>query len=122
MWIYTQKTGELRRNHLDGPVIAVGYAGAPSAKNSTSAESVKFVGPIPRGLYLMGAAKNDKDRGSYCIPLAPDNGNEMYGRSQFLIHADSVSAPGTASQGCIILGAEARKTLADSKDRWLVVI
>lgn len=122
MWIYKQATGELRRQNLDSPLVATGYAGRGEGKNNTAMENVKNVGPLPRGLYSMGAARTDSLRGAYCIPLTPDKGNDMFGRSDFLIHADSISAPGTASEGCIILAAATRKLLAESKDRWLVVM
>ena len=37
------------------------------------------------------------------MPLIPSPTNEMFGRSEFLIHGDSLEHPGAASEGCIIL-------------------
>jgi len=122
MWIYKQSTGELRRQALDAPLIATGYAGRGDGKNNTAMEGVKNIGPLPRGLYAIGAAYTDSKRGSVCIPLWDDKANDMKGRSGFLIHADSIAAPGEASEGCIIFSLPTRKLLAESKDRWLVVV
>jgi hypothetical protein len=46
-----------------------------------------------------------------CFDLTPD-GHEAHGRTEFLIHGDSVDAPGTASEGCIILSPAIRKKIA----------
>lgn len=121
MWIYKQSTGELRRQALDAPLIATGYAGRGDGKNNTAMEGVRNIGPLPRGLYSMGLAYTDPHRGPVCIPLLPDALNDMKGRSGFLIHADSIADPGNASEGCIIFSLPTRKLLAESKDRWLVV-
>lgn len=122
MWIYKQSTGELRRQALDAPLIATGYAGRGDGKNNTAMEGVRNIGPLPRGLYSMGLAYTDPHRGPVCIPLLPDASNDMKGRSGFLIHADLIAAPGNASEGCIIFSQPTRKLLAESKDRWLVVV
>ena len=122
MWIYKQATGELFRNHLDSPIVGVGYAGKDEGKNNTKLEAVRNTGPLPRGLYAIGSAYLDKTRGSYCMALLPDRKNVMYGRSGFLIHADSIAHPGSASEGCIVLALEVRKLIATSDDCWLVVI
>lgn len=49
-------------------------------------------------------------------------GHVALGRSHFLIHGDSVSHPGGASEGCIILNRTARQTIASSGDNELEVI
>ncbi len=46
----------------------------------------------------------------------------MFGRSGFLIHGDSVSHPGEASEGCIILDRNVRETIANDDDKYLVVV
>lgn len=122
MWIYTQSTGELRYGTLTAPVIETGYAGKGEGKNSTAHEQIRNVGPLPRGLWQMGGAYTDKKRGVDVIPLFADKHTELYGRSGFLVHGDKAGAPGTASEGCIILGAKTRRRLALSPDRWLVVV
>jgi len=46
----------------------------------------------------------------------------MCGRSAFLIHGDSIAAPGTASHGCIILARPDRERIAESGVKQLVVV
>ncbi|MDC9595678.1 hypothetical protein [Xenorhabdus anantnagensis] len=45
----------------------------------------------------------------------------MYGRNLFRIHGDSRENPGKASEGCIIVGPNARREIIHSVDRELVV-
>jgi Tlde1 domain len=108
-YVYAQKTGKLT---LDGKEIATGYSGHGGGKNNPDKEKEKGAGPIPRGLYKIGKAREYKGMAN-CFDLTPD-GHDALGRSEFLIHGDSKSAPGTASRGCIILPPDVRKTIAGS--------
>jgi hypothetical protein len=45
----------------------------------------------------------------------------MCNREGFLIHGDSKKAPGTASNGCIILAPWYRQQIWDSMDKALIV-
>lgn len=109
-WIYTQSTGQL---HHDGKLIATGYSGAPGHINATASEGVRNKGPIPRGLYRMWFVYAKHARlGPMAIALKPI-GHTALGRSDFLIHADSIAKPGTASQGCIILPYAVRAQMAE---------
>lgn len=105
-----------------GQVIATGYAGKGKGKNSSAHESVPNVGPIPRGRWIIAAMTDTKDHGPFCLRLLPYEGTVTFGRSGFLIHGDSISDPGNASQGCIILPRVARETIWYSKDTGLLVI
>jgi hypothetical protein len=108
-WIYTQATGELWR---DGKLIAKGYSGAPGYINATASEGLRNLGPIPRGLWRMVLVYRQHARlGSTAIALKPE-GHQALGRSDFMIHADSIRNPGKASQGCIILPSAARVAMA----------
>ena len=60
--------------------------------------------------------------GTYVIRLAPDPGNNMCGRSGFLIHGDSKTHPGTTSTGCIILDKKYREQMWNSNNKNLEVI
>lgn len=118
MFTYFQESGELK---LDDEHVAFGYSGSPIGKNRPDMESVHNVGPIPRGMYTIGAPYDTKTHGPFVLPLEPDLDNQMYGRSGFLIHGDSVVHPGTASEGCIILARNIREMIANSGvDRLLV--
>jgi hypothetical protein len=125
VWTYVQKTGELLR---DGLHIARGYSGYDNpttgqrGKNNPELQSVVGVGPIPVGKYFIGAPYYSKTHGPLVLPLTPDPGNEMFGRSEFLIHGESREHPGAASLGCIILNLDVRQEVDSSGDKLLHVI
>ncbi len=119
MWVYVQKTGTLK--HVD-EVVGVGYSGASVCKNDPSAQTRHNLGPIPCGLYKIGNPENTTDHGPMVLPLQPNIDNQMFGRSGFLIHGDSIVRPGEASEGCIIMDREIREQIAASPDRLLEVI
>jgi len=82
-------------------------------------------GPIPRGRYTIGAvefADVDGPHGPFVLPLTPAAANEMFGRTGFLIHGDSIEHPGFASRGCIILARPTREAIAQSGDADLEVV
>ena len=121
MWIYEQATGKLK--DASGAVVAIGYSGRyPDGKNNPQAQDLEDVGPIPRGHYRIGAPVDTVTHGAYVLPLGPAVGNQMFGRVGFLIHGDSVFAPGTASEGCVILSRDIRKRLWASGDHDLEVV
>lgn len=116
MWTYQQSTGEIS---LDGGAPqGRGYSGFGAGKNNPALEDEADIGPIPRGRYKIGEPE-DLDgglHGPFVLPLIPDPANEMFGRSGFLIHGDSISHPGMASRGCIILERAIREQIAASGD------
>lgn len=120
MWTYEQATGVLR-NHL-GMRCGTGYSGAPGHVNVPMDQTLKNLGPIPRGRYTVAAPVDTKTHGPYVLWLTPDPMNAMYGRSAFGIHGDSVVHPGTASEGCIILPRAVREQLWASGDHELQVV
>lgn len=113
MWLYRIKSGELLQ---DGSHVGSGYSGQPECKNDPNMCSVRDAGPIPPGLYTIGEPTDTKTHGPFVLPLTPDESNEMFGRSGFLIHGDSVSKPGTASHGCIIMPRAVREAIHASGD------
>jgi hypothetical protein len=125
VWTYVQESGELLR---DGLHFAVGYSGYDDPEtgqmgwNNPGLEGVEGVGPIPVGKYFIGPPRDTLTHGPFVLPLTPDPANEMFGRSEFLIHGDSKEHPGTASRGCIIMGPDVRKLVAASGDTLLQVI
>ena len=119
MWIYKQSTGELANENGH---VAFGYSGAGAGKNEPTQQSVHNVGPIPRGSYNIELIDGDYEgKKAPVLRLHPDPANEMFGRAGFLIHGDSVSHPGTASEGCIIMAHWVRQQIADSGDTHLTV-
>ena len=119
-WKYIQSTGQMF--NPDGLIMSTGYSGAGAGKNNPAMQNVQDVGPCPVGFYDMGTAVDTETHGPCVIPLTPRPENEMYGRSGFLCHGDSVNAPGTASKGCIIQAAFVRHAMRDSQDRSLQVV
>lgn len=121
MWIWKQGAGQLWHGET---LVATGYSGFGAGKNSPDAQDQHNVGPIPRGLYVIGPPHNTDAHGPYVLALTPDEGNEMFGRSGFLCHGDSADLlrRGLASQGCIILAPVSRHAIWDSGDHQLIVV
>lgn len=119
MFTYHQASGCL--DH-DGLIVGVGYSGSPAGKNQPSKQSIPDVGPIPQGCYLIGPAFDSLWHGPHVMRLTPDPTNEMFGRSEFLIHGDSADHPGAASEGCIVMDRDVRYKVSASADNRLTVI
>ena len=117
-WTYYQASGKLSH---DGTDIGEGYSGAGDGKNNPDMQEVHNVGPLPRGEYTINAPQHTVTHGPYVLPLTPNPANEMFGRSGFLMHGDSVVNPGTASEGCIIMPRHIREQVWSSDDHSLTV-
>lgn len=119
MRVYHQRTGELWVRHV---LACVGYSGNAAGKNNPDLQHVQGVGPIPEGAYLIGEPSASLDHGPVALHLVPLTGTQTYGRSGFLMHGDSIGAPGTASHGCIIVPRPLREAARDDTDRLLIVL
>jgi hypothetical protein len=119
MWVFEQSTGKIYHN---GQIAGFGYSGAPEAKNDPSRQAEPNVGPIPRSYYAIGHPIDTKTHGPMVLPLDPLIPDELLGRSGFLIHGDSIVAPGTASEGCIIMPRAVREAIVKSNDHLLKVV
>ena len=119
-WTYEQSTGKLISD--SGEVVGIGYSGLGNGRNNPQAEAIHQVGPIPCGLYTVQPPRDTQTHGPFVLPLTPDPSNEMFGRDGFLMHGDSVRAPGTASLGCIIQSRDVREKVWQSGDRQLKVV
>lgn len=120
MWVYEQSTGSMR--DASGKLLASGYSGFGIAKNDPAAQEIPNQGPIPQGEYLIMPPQDSLTHGPFAMRLYPEADNEMYGRSGFMIHGDSLEHPGAASDGCIILTRTARETIWSSGDHQLQVV
>jgi hypothetical protein len=121
--VYEQASGRmLLREAGKYDTLAVGYSGSRSrgGKNDPGKQCVKSTGPIPRGRYSIGAPFTGPS--PYSLPLTPDPANDMCGRSGFLIHGDSISHPGDASDGCIILTRPEREAIVKTGLKLLIVV
>lgn len=129
MWIWDQSAGKLYRQfdpeHTE--FVSAGYSGKGRGKNNPSLQGVQGVGPIPRGDYNIAAVYNSNRVGPYALRLEPLDGGkpdtvDELDRGAFRVHGDSIKAPGTASNGCIILPRAIRVKIWKSGDRLLRVI
>jgi hypothetical protein len=120
--VFEQATGRMLIKQ-DGKydTLGVGYSGSLSkgGRNDPSKQCESDIGPIPRGLYTIGPPGPGPS--PYSLRLTPDPSNDMCGRSGFLIHGDSVSHPGDASDGCIILSRAEREAIVKSGIKLLCV-
>ena len=113
---YTQSTGNLTCQNPQGQEIINhnGYSGrnvqgGTQGRNNPAAQNVANTGPIPRGSYTIGAARNSANTGRAVRDLTPAPTNQMEGRSAFQIHGDN--ATNDASEGCIIMPRNIRDLL-----------
>ena len=120
MWTYHQTDGHLIDK--DGNLVGIGYSGHGEGKNNPALQDQHDVGPLPCGTYTIGAPFNSATHGPYCLRLEPDAANQMFGRSGFLMHGDSIVHPGMASLGCIIQMHAVRQAVWTSGDRRLEVV
>lgn len=118
VWRYVVREAVFYNNGLK---LKAKYAGALGYYDDPNQECVKNKGPVPRGKYIIGAPYKSLWTGIYSLPLTPVDEKNMCGRSNFLIHGDSMRYPGTASRGCIIAVYKVRKKIWDSGDRELIV-
>ena len=121
-WIYQQSTGRTRRDPDDGMAYPLSYAGCGVGKNVCDMQNVHDVGPLPQGWYTIQEPVDTKTHGPYVLWLTPDKENEMFGRSGFGWHSDSIVHPGMASEGCIISPRSLRTTVWGSGDNRLQVV
>jgi len=119
MWTYQQSTGEL--TNPGGDVVATGYSGHGAGKNNPAMQEKVDVGPIPQGTYTVGPPFTSDKHGPYAMSLTPAASDEMFGRSGFMMHGDSIEHPGGASEGCIIMPRNIREMVWSSGDHSLQV-
>lgn len=102
---YDQRSGAL----LGLGYEARGYSGFPPYVNDPEAEHIRARGPIPRGDYLVTRSSHTR-KGPIACHLQPI-GHDAKGRTEFMIHGDSLKAPGYASRGCVVLGRKDREAI-----------
>jgi hypothetical protein len=120
MWTYVQKNGRLL--NAQRRLIGIGYSGHAEGKNDPALQNEPNIGPIPCGTYTIGAPFDSPGHGPYCLRLEPDPANQMFERSGFLMHGDSIVHPGMASMGCIIQLHAVRLQVWESGDHKLEVV
>jgi hypothetical protein len=138
-WTFQQSTGLV--SDQNGKPCGCSYAGRGEGKNNPVLQDVRAGcrlsqgewvpvdgltpddwGPLPCGLYVMQSPVDTTTHGPYVIWLTPDEANEMFGRSGFGWHGDSLENPGLASEGCICSPRTLRNSGWASPDHQLQVI
>lgn len=102
-------------------MLEKGYSGAGIGKNNASMEAERSVGPIPRGLWVIGAPYHSRAVGPFALPLTP-SGHNARERTAFVIHGDSIQNPGKASNGCMVFSRATREKIHEAGDLILKVI
>lgn len=118
-WLYEQRTGNLYRP--DGALATTGYSGYGIYKNDPTAEARVGEGPIPRGDWSIAPHYDSPQVGPFALPLTPID-IDAHGRKDFRIHGDSISSPGKASHGCVIIKRPVREQIEASGVKTLRVI
>jgi len=120
---YSISTGELWKVDASGNAtfVSSGYSGKGNGLNNPYDQDIQGekgkadAGPIPAGTYTIGKMfDNTGKTGPGSMRLTPDAGNEMNGRSGFLIHGDNSKHNFSASEGCIILSRSTRDAISSS--------
>lgn len=140
-WIFQQSTGQV--TDAKGFRYGISYAGHGEGRNNPLLQDVRAgarwdadkqlwipvdglaatdFGPLPCGFYDMQAPVDTEKHGPYVLWLTPDPANQMFGRSGFGWHGDSIEHPGYASEGCICSPRSPRQSAWGSLDHRLQVI
>ena len=126
MLTYSQSSGVLTLNGLQ---LAHGWAGNHDGKNNPDLQTMRGVGPLPRGLYTLDGWEAQHDHlGPMVCHLTPDKSNNMRAsdgedRNGFYIHGPSTGANyGQESMGCIVLLRADRVSVKNSGETRLEVV
>lgn len=127
-WVYSQSSGHFFLSDSEDvrAFIARGYSGAIGHQNKPESQNLVALGPIPRGVWRIGAAYHHKRLGRLSIPIEAADPKTALGRSGFFIHGDNSASNGSASSGCIVLDFATRQFIeaarVGSRVRTLVVV
>lgn len=101
-------------------------------RNNTYYESTPFVGPVPRGRYLISNIDPHSSKGRVVMHVNPlpksttYSGTNTFGRNLFLIHGDNPQHIGHSSDGCIVLDYNIRmdihNRIVTTQDNLLIVL
>lgn len=124
-WRYHQRTGLLEKvDDVTGKAehVGRGYSGRGDGLNNPALQHVREIGPIPRGLWTIGAPYDSPRVGPFTMPLTPHDDTKTFGREAFRIHGDNHHRDQSASRGCIVLGRVLREMIHESDDDALEVV
>lgn len=85
-------------------------------------EAIKGVGPVPRGLYVMGQPVYSPNTGRYTLSLTPQ-GHDAHNRTLLRMHGDNSLSNLSASHGCIIQRFPVRvRAWTENEDHLITVV
>lgn len=120
---WTLRTSDRSLIAPNGAVMERVYSGRghtlAEGRNNWAMESLRGIGPIPRGRYSIGPAHRSANVGPVAMFLTPI-GHNAFGRTAFMIHGNN--AADNASKGCVITTRPTREKIAVSSDRILEVV
>lgn len=120
MITFDRKSGRLTDNN--GKLIATVWSGHGDAANDPSREREKGIGPLPAGLYKVGAPRDGGHLGPFVMDLTMIEG-DSFGRDLFRMHGDHANDNDhSASDGCIIASLLVRQRVDAEPDRLLRVV
>lgn len=108
-----------------GGLIASGiFSGHGAGLNNPDMEHVVGIGPIPRGIHIIGPLEASHGKlGPNVMTLTPAPGTKDFGRSGFFMHGDyEGDVQRDASDGCIIAPLAIRLKVNGFADRRISVI
>lgn len=118
-FVFNSTTGEFSDS---SGLLALAYSGCGLGKNNPACQMDHDLGPIPQGKYEFLAPADHPLLGPVAIPIVPLPDTELFGRSGFFAHGDSIEHPGEASHGCIILPRPVRELIVANPGSTLSVI
>lgn len=128
MLIYSQSTGIMT---LNGEQVAQGWAGndgRPGVNpdhvhgyNNPDAQAISCIGPLPQGIYNIGAWGTHPVLGANSAPLTQVEG-DTFGRDGFLIHGPEAADPANSSEGCIVIPHDQRMAVMGTGETQVQVV
>jgi len=108
---YESRTGRWTDN--GGTLIATGFAGHGKGLNNPEMENVRFVGALPRGVYVVGPWHTHPRLGPMVCRLTQISG-DTFGRGDFYCHGeDSHPETNDESLGCTVVKRPGRQKIHD---------
>ena len=107
-----------------GSVFATGcFSGHGIGFNNPDQESLKGIGPIPRGMWSIGIMQDHPHLGPDVMHLSPLQGTNTFGRTGLFIHGDYMGdLKHDASDGCVVANRSARLLVNAMVERRLQVV
>lgn len=118
----TFSVGKGELSDKNGIVIGPAYSGAPGHVDVVADDGLKALGPIPLGLWRVGAPEDVPGLGPFCLRLTPCEGTDAKGRGGFWFHGDNAKSDHSGSHGCIVAAHHERVEVWADDDHLINVV